>query len=498
MRFDDLRSFLDFLDDHGELQRITAPVDPILEIAEITDRVCKQHGPALLFSNVQGSSMPVVMNTFGSYRRTAWALGADRFEDLGTQVEDLLALALAGPPQGFRGKLQALNKLRGVAGAGPRLVTSAPCQEVDRGEDFKLSELPILKCWPDDGGRYITLPLVFTHDPNTGKRNVGMYRLQVFDDKTLGMHWHLHKGGAEHYRHAEGEQQRLEVAVVLGAAPAAIYAATAPLPPGIDEMVFAGFLRGKPVDMVRCKTVDHNVPAHAEIVLEGYVDPAERRVEGPFGDHTGYYSLADEYPVLHLTRMTHRRDPIYPSIIVGRPPMEDDYLGKATERLFLPLIKMVVPEVVDINMPFEGVFHNLVIVSIEKRYPGQAQKVCYALWGMGQMMLAKHIIVVDADVNVQDLSEVTWRVTNNIDPRRDTFLVDGPLDALDHAAPLPHFGSKMGIDATRKGPADGFTRPWPDDIVMSLEVRERVEQRWEELFPNGLLTGSGSGISSAG
>ena len=498
MRFDDLRSFLDFLDDHGELQRITAPVDPILEIAEITDRVCKQHGPALLFDNVQGSSMPVVMNTFGSYRRTAWALGVDRFEDLGTQIDDLLALALAGPPQGFRGKLQALNKLRSVAGAGPRLVTSAPCQEVDRGEDFKLSELPILKCWPDDGGRYITLPLVFTHDPKTGKRNVGMYRLQVFDDKTLGMHWHLHKGGAEHFRHAEVEQQRLEVAVVLGAAPAAIYAATAPLPPGIDEMVFAGFLRGKPVDMVQCKTVDHSVPAHAEIVLEGYVDPAERRVEGPFGDHTGYYSLADEYPVLHLTRMTHRRDPIYPSIIVGRPPMEDDYLGKATERLFLPLIKMVVPEVVDMNLPFEGVFHNLVIVSIEKRYPGHARKVCYALWGMGQMMFAKHIIVVDADVNVQDLSEVTWRVTNNIDPRRDTFLVDGPLDALDHAAPLPHFGSKMGIDATRKGPADGFTRPWPDDIVMSPEVRERVAQRWEELFPNGLLTGSGSSTGSAG
>ena len=320
MRFDDLRSFLDFLDDHGELQRITAPVDPILEIAEITDRVCKLHGPALLFSGVQGSSMPVVMNTFGSYRRTAWALGVDRWEDLGTQIEDLLALALAGPPQGFRGKLQALNKLRSVAAAGPRLVTAAPCQEVDRGEDFKLSELPILKCWPDDGGRYITLPLVFTHDPNTGKRNVGMYRLQVFDDKTLGMHWHLHKGGAEHYRHAEGEQQRLEVAVVLGAAPAAIYAATAPLPPGIDEMVFAGFLRGKPVDVVRCKTVDHSVPAHAEIVLEGYVDPAERRVEGPFGDHTGYYSLADEYPVLHVTRMTHRRDPIYPSIIVGGRP----------------------------------------------------------------------------------------------------------------------------------------------------------------------------------
>ncbi len=497
MRFDDLRSFLDFLDDHGELQRITAPVDPILEIAEITDRVCKQHGPALLFDNVQGSSMPVVMNTFGSYRRTAWALGVDRFEDLGTQIDDLLALALAGPPQGFRGKLQALNKLRSVAGAGPRLVTSAPCQEVDRGEDFKLSELPILKCWPDDGGRYITLPLVFTHDPKTGKRNVGMYRLQVFDDKTLGMHWHLHKGGAEHFRHAEVEQQRLEVAVVLGAAPAAIYAATAPLPPGIDEMVFAGFLRGKPVDMVRCKTVDHSVPAHAEIVLEGYVDPAERRVEGPFGDHTGYYSLADEYPVLHLTRMTHRRDPIYPSIIVGRPPMEDDYLGKATERLFLPLIKMVVPEVVDMNLPFEGVFHNLVIVSIEKRYPGHARKVCYALWGMGQMMFAKHIIVVDADVNVQDLSEVTWRVTNNIDPRRDTFLVDGPLDALDHAAPLPHYGSKMGIDATRKGPADGFTRPWPDDIVMSPEVRQRVEQRWEELFPNGLLTGSESGTGGA-
>jgi 4-hydroxy-3-polyprenylbenzoate decarboxylase len=484
----DLRAFLELLERRGELLRVTAEVSPELEISEICDRVVKRGGPALLFERVTGGhGIPVLINAFGSYRRMAWALGVERWDQLGQKVERLLALARSGPPAGLAGLARALGDVAPLMRARPRLIDRARCQEVVVRRDeagFSVCRFPILKCWPQDGGRYITLPLVFTHDPNTGQRNVGMYRLQVFDDRTLGMHWHLHKGGAEHFHHSRQQRQRLEVAAALGADPASIYAATAPLPPGVDELLFAGFLRGQPVPMVRCKTVNLTVPADSEIVLEGYVDPAERRLEGPFGDHTGYYSLADEYPVLHLTCITHRRDPIYPTIIVGRPPMEDDYLGKATERLFLPLIKMIVPEVVDINMPIEGVFHNLVLVSIRKRYPGQARKVMYALWGMGQMMLAKTIIVVDHDVDVQNPGEMVWRVTNNIDPRRDVFFVDGPLDALDHAAVLPHYGSKMGVDATRKASADGFMRPWPDDIVMSDDVKDLVTGRWRTYFPD--------------
>lgn len=486
--FKDLRAFIHLLEAKGDLRRVTALVDPELEISEITDRVVKAGGPALLFENVVGGNgVPVLINTFGSYQRMAWALGVERWEDLGEKVERLLALALGGPPEGLQGLARAVGDIAPVLRARPRIVDRGPCQQVVLAPDdpaFSVLRFPIIKCWPQDGGRYITLPLVFTHDPNTGKRNAGMYRLQVFDDRTLGMHWQLHKGGAEHFHHSEQRRKRLEVAVALGGDPATIYSGSAPLPPGVDELVFAGFLRGKAVELVRCKTVDLAVPAQTEIVLEGYVDPDERRPEGPFGDHTGYYSLAEDYPVLHLTCITHRRQPIYPTIIVGRPPMEDDYLGKATERLFLPLIKMVVPEVVDINMPVEGVFHNLVLVSVRKRYPGQARKVAYALWGMGQMMFAKTIIVVDHDVDVQNPSEVAWRVTNNIDPRRDVFFVDGPLDALDHAGVLPNYGSKMGIDATRKRPDEGFTRPWPDDIVMSEDLREVVTRRWREYFPD--------------
>jgi 4-hydroxy-3-polyprenylbenzoate decarboxylase len=325
-----------------------------------------------------------------------------------------------------------------------------------------------LQCWPGDGGRYITLPGVFTRDPVTGARNVGMYRLQVFDDRTLGMHWQIHKGGAEHHRRAEeGAATRMPVAIALGGDPATIYAASAPLPPGVDEIVFAGWLRGAGVDMVKCRTVDLEVPAEAEIVLEGYVDPSERRLEGPFGDHTGYYSIARDYPLFHLTAVTRRARPIYPTTLVGRPPQEDYWLGKATERLFLPIMKMMLPEIVDVNMPAEGVFHNLVIVSIRKRYPGQARKVMTALWGMGLMMLAKSIIVVSEHVNVHDLSEVAWRATGNIDPKRDLMILEGPMDDLDHAAIRHRFGGKLGIDATEKGPLDDIAQPWPDEIVMT-------------------------------
>jgi 4-hydroxy-3-polyprenylbenzoate decarboxylase len=343
-----------------------------------------------------------------------------------------------------------------------------------------LATLPIIQCWPGDAGRYITLPMVFTRDPATGARNVGMYRLQVFDDQTLGMHWQTHKGSAEHHRVAEETKRPMEVAIALGGDPCSIYSASAPLPPGVDEMVFAGWIRGSGVPMVRAKTVDLDVPAEAEIVLEGWVDPAERRLEGPFGDHTGYYSLARDYPVFHLRAITHRRNPIYATTIVGRPPQEDYWLGKATERIFLPIIRMLLPEVVDLNMPAEGVFHNLVIVSIKKRYPGHARKVIYALWGLGLMMLAKTIVVVSENVNVHDLSEVAWRATGNIDPKRDLVLVEGPMDDLDHAALRHRFGGKLGIDATEKTDSDGIGQPWPEEIVMSDEVRALVSRRWAE------------------
>jgi 4-hydroxy-3-polyprenylbenzoate decarboxylase len=338
-----------------------------------------------------------------------------------------------------------------------------------------------MQCWPGDGGRFITLPLVVTKHPVTGSRNVGMYRMQVFDAAATGMHWHVHKGGAQHYRVAEEMGQKLEVAVALGPDPPVTYAATAPLPDDVDEFMFAGFLRKRPVELVKCKTVDLEVPANAQIVLEGHVLPGERRREGPFGDHTGFYSEADEYPVFHITCVTRRRDPIYPSTIVGIPPMEDAYLAKATERIFLPLLQRQLPEIVDISLPVEGVFHNLAIVSIEKRYPGHARKVMHALWGLGQMMFTKVMVVVDAEVNVQDPKEVVWVVGNNIDPRRDVVFADGPADVLDHATPIPCFGSKMGIDATRKRPEEGFARPWPEPIRMSQEVKARVDALWQEL-----------------
>jgi 4-hydroxy-3-polyprenylbenzoate decarboxylase len=477
MAWRDLREFVAHLEKHDRLRRIAAPVSRDLEITEITDRVSKSAGPAnvaLLFERVEGFTMPVLVNAFGSAERTSWALGIERLDELGERLAKLLDLRVPGT---FAERIRKLGTLIDVARAAPRKVTDAPCQEVVETAEPSLAGLPILQCWPGDGGRYITLPAVFTRDPRTGARNVGMYRLQVFDDRTLGMHWQTHKGGAEHQRLATG---RMAVAISLGGDPAMIYAASAPLPPGVDEVMFAGWLRGSGVEMVRCRTIDLEVPAQAEIVLEGWVDPAEQRVEGPFGDHTGYYSLAREYPVFHLTAVTRRARPIYPTTIVGRPPQEDYWLGKATERLFLPIIKLMLPEVVDMNMPAEGVFHNLVIVSIRKRYPGQARKVMSALWGMGLMMLAKTIVVVSEHVNVHDLSEVAWRATGNIDPRRDLMVLDGPMDDLDHAALRHRFGGKLGVDATEKSPLDDITQAWPDEIVMTDEIRERVTRRWKD------------------
>ena len=477
MAFSDLREFVAHLERRGRLRRVTAPVSRDLEITEIVDRVSKSRGEAnvaLLFERVDGFDVPVLANAFGSADRMAMALGADRLDDLGARIAKLLDLKMPGS---FLAKMRKLGTLLDVAKAAPRRVSGAPCQEIVETTNPSLSGLPILTCWPRDGGRYITLPAVFTRDPVSGARNVGMYRLQMFDDRTLGMHWQTHKGGAEHEHRATS---RMPVAIALGGDPAMIYAASAPLPPGIDEVVFAGWLRGAGVELVPCRTIDLEVPAQAEIVLEGYVDPPERRMEGPFGDHTGYYSLAREYPVFHLTALTRRARPIYPTTIVGRPPQEDYWLGKATERIFLPIMKLMLPEIVDVNMPAEGVFHNLVIVSIRKRYPGQARKVMQALWGMGLMMLAKTIVVVSEHVNVHDLSEVAWRATGNIDPRRDLVILEGPMDDLDHAALRHRYGGKLGVDATEKGPLDDVAQAWPEEIRMSEAVRDLVTRRWSD------------------
>ncbi|MDA0264337.1 MAG: menaquinone biosynthesis decarboxylase [Chloroflexi bacterium] len=482
MRFKDLREFVRFLEDKGDLLRIKSPVSHELEITEIADRVIKSGGPALLFENVTGFDTPVLINLYGSTQRTAWALGVEDLDAVVGRVDGLLDL-MHGPPQGLINKLKTLGQLVQLGKFQPKTVNSAPCQEVVvQGDDIDLYKFPILKCWPLDGGQYITLPLVITKDPETGIQNYGMYRMQVYDKRTTGMHWQTHKVGTHHYRLSrELGLEKLDVAVALGGDPATIWTGSAPLPPDMDEMVMAGFLREEGVDLVKARTNDLMVPAQAEIVLEGYVTPGEERMEGPFGDHTGYYSMEDPYPVFHVTCITHRREPIYPATIVGRPPMEDYYMGKVTERVFLPMIRLVLPEIVDINMPAEGSFHNLVIVSVKKEYPGQARKVMHGLWGLGLMSLAKAIIVVDHDVDVQNISEVAWRVTNNIDPAQDFVFSTGPIDDLDIGSATPKFGSKVGIDATIKMPQEGGRqRDWPPDIIMDESVKALVDQKWSE------------------
>ncbi len=480
MAYRDLNEFISDLEKKGELLHVKESVSPYLEITEITDRVCKDHGPALLFENITGYNIPVLTNAFGSYRRMCLTLGVNRLEEIGEEINHFFQ---AEAPDSLIKKLKLIPKLKRLSDIFPRVVKKAPCQDVvlmDKEVDLK--KFPILHCWPKDGGQFITLPLVFTKNPLTGVRNIGMYRMQVYDKNTTGMHWHPHKGGAQHYRISEQLGKRLEAAVAIGPDPITTYAATAPLPEDIDEILFSGFLRNEPVEIVKCITIDHEVPAHSQIILEGYIEPNERRLEGPFGDHTGYYSLPDSYPVFHITCITHRKDLIYPATIVGRPPMEDCYMAKATERIFLPIIKKQLPEIMDINLPIEGVFHNLALVSIDKRYPGHAKKVMQALWGLGQMMLTKIIVVFDKDVDVQNSSEALWKLGNNIDPKRDIVFIEGPVDALDHAAPQPLFGSKMGIDATKKWREEGFIREWPEVIEMDKGIKEKIDSIWEKLF----------------
>jgi 4-hydroxy-3-polyprenylbenzoate decarboxylase len=478
MAYNSLADFVQVLAQHGELKRITYPVKAELEIAEIADRIMKSNGPALLFENVVDKKIPLLINAFGSMKRMACALGVDDVEEIAKEIEKLIRTR---PPKSFRDKLSLLGELIRLAAIPPKVVKDAACQEtINREPDLGI--LPVLTCWPGDAGPFITLPMVFSKDPRTGTRNVGLYRMQVYDRRTTGMHWHLHKVGARHFLHQKELAGRLELAVCLGGDPAMIYAATAPLPDQIDEILFTGFLRKKGVELVKGITVDVEVPANADIVIEGYVDPVEPlRSEGPFGDHTGFYSLADDYPVFHATCMTCRKNPIYPTTIVGRPPMEDAYLGKTTERLFLPLVRVTLPEIVDMHLPAHGIFHNLAIVSIKKEYPGHARKVMHALWGLGQMMFTKILMIVDHDVNVQDLSEITWVVGNHIDPKRDVIFVDGPVDVLDHAAPVMGFGSKMGIDATKKWRSEGFERDWPDAIVMDEQTKQYVDSIWQKL-----------------
>src|SRR5919197_3597387 len=482
----DLRDWIALLEREGELHRIQAEVDPHLEITEITDRVVKAGGPALLFESVIGASHPLLVNQFGTERRMCLALGVDSLDEAGRKLGDVLEMQ---PPQGLAEKVKGLRKLKSIADSQPKRVRSGPAHEVVlTGDDVDLGALPIQTGWTGDAAPFITLPAVITKDPRDGTRNVGMYRMQVLDGRTTAMHWQIHKDGRADYLLADG---RLDVAVALGLDPITTYAASAPLPKHVDELMLAGFLRGEPVELVRGATVDLEVPANAEIVLEGYVQRDDLADEGPFGDHTGYYTAVEPFPVFHVTAVTMRRDAIYPSIVVGRPPQEDAWLGKATERIFLPAVRMTVPEIVDYELPVAGAFHNCVIVSIRKAFPGQAKKVMHAVWGLGMLSLTKAVVVVDEHVNVHDYEEVFFYVCANVDPARDVLLSEGPLDHLDHAPTHQFFGGKLGIDATAKGPDEG-TRPWPEEIRMSDEIRELVDRRWDE-YGIGIEADAGNG-----
>jgi 4-hydroxy-3-polyprenylbenzoate decarboxylase len=510
MAFDSFRNFVNALDKAGELKRISQPVATELEITEIADREMKSAhgGKALLFEKptVNGivSPFPVAINTMGSHKRMAMSMGANSVEEV---ANELGALMKAKPPTSFREAIKLLGQAFELRHAKPKIVKSGACKEVIHKFDSPVSaeswpkapsldelktqnsklttllNLPILKCWPLDGGRFITLPCVVTKDPDTGERNVGMYRIQIYDDKTTGMHWQLQKVGARHGRRYYETGTRMPVSIFIGGDPMFPFAATAPLPDGLDEFLLAGYLRKKSVELVKCETNDLEVPANADFVIEGYVDPTEPlREEGPFGDHTGYYTLPEPYPVFHVTAITHRKDAVYPATIVGIPPMEDFYIGGASVKLFLPIFKMNFPEIVDIALPAEGVFHNLVFVSIKKTYPMQAYKIMHGLWGMGQMMFTKYIVVVDADVDVHNTSEVLFHLTANTDPQRDSIFTKGPADVLDHATSEMAIGSKLGIDATKKLSGEGFKRTWPPLIKMDEAVRKKIDSL---LKPNG-------------
>jgi len=494
MAYQDLREFIKRLERENELKRITPEVDVDLEITEITDRVSKAGGPALLFQNPRSSrdgvvyEIPLLINSLGSRKRIELGLEVDSLEEIAKRIEDLLDMK---PPEGLLDKVKMLPKLAELGSFVPKMVKDGPVKEVISQDGLSLAGLPIMKCWPHDGGRFITLPMVITRSPKTGRRNVGCYRMQVYDERTTAMHWQIHKGGAEHFRWLEreaaagqdrqGKGRRLDVAVAIGADPATMLAGILPLPQDLDEFLFAGFLRRDPVELVRCESIDLEVPANAEIVLEGYVDLDDIRLEGPFGDHTGFYTLEDKFPAFHITCITRRKNPIYVSTIVGVPPMEDYWMGYAVERIFLPLMKKQIPEVVDMHMPVEGVFHNLMIVAIRKSYPGQARKVMHAIWGLPGAMFTKCIVVVDHDTDVHNVREVAWKAFNHIDPERDIQFTLGPVDQLEHASRLPSFGSKMGVDATRKWPGEGFARLWPDEIRMDEETKRNVDAIWKDL-----------------
>ena len=470
----DLRDWIDLLEREGELARVSAEVDPDLEITEIVDRTVKSGGPALLFERPKGSSHPLLINQFGTERRMCLAFGVDSLDDVAGKLEDVLELQ---PPQGLVDKVRGLKKLKSIADSLPKTVSRGACQEVVlTGDDVDLGLLPIQRCWPGDPAPFITLPAVITKDPRTGVRNVGMYRMQKIDARSTYMHWQIHKDGRADYLATDG---KIPVAVALGLDPVTAYSASAPLPKHIDEFMLAGFLKGAPVELVRAKTVDLDVPANAEIVLEGTIEKGEVGLEGPFGDHTGYYTPPEPFPVFRISAITMRRDAIYPSIVVGKPVQEDAWLGKATERIFLPAIKLTVPEIVDYDLPVAGAFHNCVIVSIKKAFPGHAHKVMHAIWGLGMLSLSKSVVVVDAHVNVHDYNEVFFYVGANVDPKRDIVITEGPLDHLDHAPTLQFFGGKIGIDATAKGPLEG-TREWPEEIEMSAAIRDLVDARWAE------------------
>jgi 4-hydroxy-3-polyprenylbenzoate decarboxylase len=484
MAYASFSKFVAALETAGELKRIGVPVATELEITEIADREMKSAGggKALLFEKptIDGkvSPIPVAVNTMGSHRRMALALGIGSVDELTHEMQLILK---AKPPTGLREAWTLLRQGIDLLHARPRHVSDGPCKEVVQRFDgreeaaFTLANLPVLKCWPQDGGRFITLPNVHTRDPETGERNVGMYRMQIYDGATSGMHWQVHKVGARHGKRYYERNERMPVAVTLGGDPAMTFAATAPLPDGLDEVLFAGFIRKKSIDLVKCETIDLEVPADSDFVLEGYVQPGEMRAEGPFGDHTGFYTPIEDYPVFHLTAITRRKEPVYPATIVGIPPMEDFYMGSASVRVFLPVFRMNFPEIVDIALPAEGVFHNLVFVSIRKQYPWQAYKIMHGLWGMGQMMFSKYIVVVDEDCDVHNTSEVLFRLCANTDPQRDSTFIKNPCDALDHAQTVATIGSHMGLDATRKLPGEGYTRAWPELLKMDLAVKEKVD-----------------------
>ncbi len=483
MAYASFSEFTAALEKAGELLRVSVPVETELAITEWADREMKSPGggKALLFEQPlidgKGAKFPVAINTMGSEKRMALALQVESVADLAQEIALILK---AKPPTDLREGWTLLKQGMNLLHARPKHVKSGPCQEVvhrfDPGaEDFSLGELPILKCWPKDGGRFITLPNVHTRDPETGARNLGMYRMQVYDDRTTGMHWQVHKVGARHGKVYYERNERMPVAVTIGGDPAYTFAATAPLPDGLDEILFAGFIRKKSVELVKCLTNDLEVPADVDFVLEGYVQPGELRAEGPFGDHTGFYTAVEDYPVFHLTAITHRREAVYPTTIVGVPPMEDFYLGSASVRIFLPVFKMNFPEIVDMALPAEGVFHNLVFVSIRKQYPYQAFKVMHGLWGMGQMMFSKYIVVLDEDCDVHNTSEVLFRMCANTDPKRDSTFITNPSDSLDHAPSVQNVGSHMGLDATRKLPGEGYTRGWPELVRMDEATRKRVD-----------------------